>query len=237
MAKETAEQKLLKLIEATESQGKPAQASSAPAASAQEAQKVLQSVSGIGVSSVGLPSFFQNIFALLKGQPKGPMVFGLREINKILLVCIVIVVIFFTTDFMNGMKLSQKEFRFFIGKNIVAAGDSFLPAFRDLKEYVTAMARRNIFQPFEKKVEEQKAAQPAELSSVERVIQQMKDWRLVGISWLDTPDSASAMMENTATGVTYFLKPVDKIQNVTVKNIYSDSIIISFQGQEMEMKL
>jgi hypothetical protein len=237
MTKETAEQKLLKLIEATESQGKPAEASSAAAASSQEAQRVLRSVTGIGVSSVGLPSFLQNIFAVFKGQPKGPMVFGLKEINKILLMCIVFVVIFFTMDFMNGMKISQKEFRFLVGKSIEVAGESFLPVFRDLKEYVTATARRNIFLPFEKKVEEQKAALPAELSGLERIVQQMKGWRLVGISWLDTPESASAMMENSATGVTYFIKPGDKIQNITVKNIYSDSIIISFEGQEMEMKL
>ena len=53
--------------------------------------------------------------------------------------------------------------------------------------------------------------------------EQTKDLKLVGISWLDSAESASAMIENTQSGVTYFLKSGEQINSVTVKQIFADS--------------
>ena len=54
---------------------------------------------------------------------------------------------------------------------------------------------------------------------------------------MDTPESASALVENTISGVTYFLRRGEKINDVLIEDIFAESIIVSFQGEEMEMKL
>ena len=72
---------------------------------------------------------------------------------------------------------------------------------------------------------------------IQRVSTQTKDLKLVGISWFESPETASAMVENTVSGVTYFLKPGERLNDVTVKNIYAESIVVTYQGEELEMKL
>ena len=246
MAKETAEKKLLKLIETTQAQE--VAAGSAPAATSpaagptgapNEAQKVLESVKGTGLPKLSLPPFLNPLLSLFKAgggasAMAGPAGFGLKDINKILLVGIVIVSGFLFLSFLSGWNKVSNGLDFSVEQRS-SNMEAFAPSFRELQEYVGAIARRNIFQPYEVKAGE-KGLTPAE-AAMAPINERTKDLKLVGISWLDTPESASAMIENTQSGVTYFLKSGEQINNVTVKQIFADSVLISFGNEEMEMRL
>ena len=45
------------------------------------------------------------------------------------------------------------------------------------------------------------------------------------------------MVENSASGVTFFLHAGEKVNGVTVEAIYADSIVLEFAGERMELKL
>ncbi len=236
MAKESADKKLLKLIESTQAK----ESETSPSLSqpvSKEAQQVLQSVKGLGMDSIKwLPFLFKfvpNLHAFVKIF-KSPTSLGLKEINQMILVGIALVVFTLISDFLNGTKIVERGFSFSWEEQSPASMEIVLPALKDLSEYLQIINRRNIFQPYEPKVVEKVEVQNL---GKERVSEKTQNFKLVGISWLDTPDSASAMIENTQSGVTYFLKSGESVNNVTVKRIFADSIILDFQGEELEMKL
>ncbi len=230
MAKETAEQKLLKVIEVSGGGDTPAPAPAgeiAPSAQSQEAQKTLESVKSVGVS---LPPFMQGIVTFIQGGHG----FGLREINKILPVCIALVTVFFVMDFRKGMEGSKKEIRFAVPKTTAMLSDGILPAFRNVSEYVTVINRRNIFHPLEKKLVEKKANTS---SDKQHLVEKITDLKLVGISWLDSAESATAMIEDDKTSITHFLKVGDSVKGVRIHTIYADSVILSYGQETITMSL
>lgn len=252
MAKETAEKKLLKLIESTQAQeaaaasggqssAEPGGAPAAKGANFSDVQQVANSVKGAGISlpKISLPPFLNQILGVFKGGSSpalaGQSAFGLRDINKFLGIGIAIVTGLLFLSFFSGWNESQKSVDFAI-EQIPANTDEFTPSFRELTEYLDTLTRRNIFQPYEVKAAA-KEADGTVASAATPINDKAKDLKLVGISWLDTPESASAMIENTQSGVTYFLKSGEQINSVTVKEIFADSIIIRFGDEEMEMRL
>src|SRR3989338_1222822 len=109
MAKETAEKKLLKLIESTESQET---AAGQPTTSSQNPQQVLNSVKSIGISGISLPPFLSNLSGLLKGffpQPaeagRPAEAFGLKQLNQILLVSVILIISYLAFDVAGGLKI------------------------------------------------------------------------------------------------------------------------------------
>ena len=93
------------------------------------------------------------------------------------------------------------------------------------------VARRNIFQPFEKKQEEQVAATPVDIQHI------MEKPRICVCGFpVEFIDSASALIENTNSGTTYF-KNRDQINKVTVQKIFADSVILTFEGEDLKLSL
>lgn len=237
MAKETAEQKLLRLIEATDdAQGAPesgAPAASAPAAEAPQsgadvAQAALNSVRGGGMVSFSLPSPGRILasFKRLELFSKPPAEYSLKDINKILVIFIVVIGLFFTKSMISGMQTAGQDFDFSQGKELSGAASS-LPSFRQLGDYVQVISRRNIFQPYEKKVMAE-AEEPVENQQIKDKFQAL---RLVGISWLDSPDTATVMVEDQTTSITHFLREGETLQGVKVERIYADRVKFSM-GEE-----
>jgi len=240
MAKETAEQKLLRLIE----QGGGGQTPAAPAPqphAAPAAQQTLQAVQAVG-GSFALPDVFSKINAVLKAvvpsAPRGG--FGVREINKILALAVVSMAVFFTLNMTRGLRDARQTVSFKEPRPVKVSPENILPQFPDLQRYVQAVSPRNIFNPFEKKAVEPAAVTasvPAAVPSAARLLEKAGALKLVGVSWLDSPDSASAMIENVTSGVTYFLRSGEMIDGMVVKSIYADSIVLEMDGERMELKL
>ena len=57
------------------------------------------------------------------------------------------------------------------------------------------------------------------------------------MAWLDLPESASIMIEDSQTKTTYFLKTGEKLEDVTIKTIYTDRVVFSYENEETTIKL
>jgi len=194
------------------------------------------------VAGINLPPVLANLLGVFKGlfpqpaQPGQPAeAFGLRQLNNILLISVVLIACYLTIDVLRGIRVSGNELKIEYEAPDTAHAPGMLPELRDLAEYLATVAARNIFHPYEPKPVVVET--PPEVVKTNQVKEKIANLKLVGISWLDTPESASAMIENKTTGVTQFLRAGDRIDDLTVKLIYADSIILQFEGEETEMKL
>jgi len=180
---------------------------------------------------------FQNLLSVFFSGKINFKSLGLKEANIALATLIVFVAVGFGLSLTQNIRASQNPVEFPSLQSAPFSAQGILPLFGEVAEYVSSVSVRNIFQPYEEKVVVEKEVVPAEILGIQQVIDRTKDLKLVGISWLDTADSASAMVENTGSGVTYFLRPGDKINEVLVTSIYADSIVVEFQGEQLEIKL
>ncbi len=195
MAKETAEQKLLKLIES----------------------------SGSGSSS------FKN-----NKSEKFRSFGGIKTFNRFLTGGIVVVIIILGFDVLAGMKWLEKEIVFELGeKKPPSYSEPFLSMKKSLSQYIEVVSLRNIFQPEEKKTEESNASE----QGIQEINKLVEKYKLVGVSWLDSADTASIMIENKESGTTYFVKEGEQFEELTVKTIFAQSVIISYKNEETLIKL
>ena len=51
------------------------------------------------------------------------------------------------------------------------------------------------------------------------------------------PETASIMIENIETKKTYFFKTGEQLEGVTVKTIYTDRVVFSYENEETTIKL
>ena len=66
------------------------------------------------------------------------------------------------------------------------------------------------------------------------VLDLVKDYRLRGIALFTSPEG---IIEDAATGHTVFVKEGEKLGQVTVKQIKGESIVLSYDGEEFELKI
>ena len=251
MAKETAEQKLLKLIEATQAKDgtptPPPAARPAASAPAPEVARVLASVQGVGVGQVAMPPFMKALsdsfraFVFYAQQPKA---IGLNEANKVLLGLIILMAVYLTIDFVRGIHNSQQAV---LGFSLSAEAKEKMnkwagalsATYKDMTEYASIVSRRNIFQPAEKKVEPAPVTSTGEVQKPpeEQIGAKLANYRLVGVSWLGSQDSITVMIEDKQTQVTHFLKQGEEIGGVKVETIYADGVVFSCAGEKMTMRL
>ncbi len=234
MGKETAESKLLKLIEEADAKDKPAGAASASAGAPAQVSNVLSSVSSVGVQSIPIPPFVQKIFALFSKDSQTSAGFGLRVINGFLVFVIFVFGLFFAQDFSRGMKESQAQVVFEVKQAADDGKQIALPTISDAESYIEKISKRNIFKPFEKKVEEIKIVAPVENQQIK---DKVTNFKLVGISWLSTPETATAMIEDTSTSVTHFLKTGEDLEGVKLDVIYADRVEFSYNGEKLTLNL
>lgn len=193
MAKETAEEKLLKML----------QKSGAPAAGAKP--------------------------AAMKSQNKKPFSFSIRFLNQILFLFIVACVVGLVLEMRSGMELINQQVNFTDDVRVPnAIADAALPSSRDAKYYLEKVSSRNIFRPYEA---------VAKNAAVLNLTKRLSKFKLVGVAWLDLPESASIMIEDTQNKTTYFLKQGEQLEGVTVKTIYTDRVVFSDQHEETTIKL
>jgi hypothetical protein len=67
----------------------------------------------------------------------------------------------------------------------------------------------------------------------ETIMDLIQSLRLVGISWSDSPD---AMIEDTESVRTFFVKRGQMIGKLKVQAIFKDKVVLSYEGAEVELK-
>lgn len=244
MAKDTAESKLLKLIEETDAKDKasdPQAAASSAAAVSAQASQVFNSVSAVGVGAIAIPPFLQKILTIFSRSAQPSADSGLRLVNRVLVIFILALGFFFMKDFSRGVKESQSVVSAQVKQKSFDLEGEVLPSVEDVGNYVAVVSERNIFRPFEKKVEEAKALAPLENQQIK---DKLENFKLVGISWFNTPDTATAMIEDKARAVTFFVKTgddlsksSDSLKGVSLEVIYADRVEFSYQGQKLMINL
>ena len=196
---ETAEQKLLKMIETSSG-------TQSPAIKAE--QKVIKKQSFLAV---------------------------LKTVNNILVAGVVMTGIFFANEIRVGMSLLNRDVHFSTDQKVskqTLTMDTLVPNIQNISFYLANIKQRNIFQPFD--TEKIKTVDSS--ASNRRIVQQTRSLRLVGISWLNSVDSASAMIEDVEKKETYFVQKGEKIGDVVVKTIYADSAVLGYENEEMIIK-
>lgn len=198
MAKESAEEKLLKMMQKSGAPVTPKTAS--PAAASQKTAK------------------------------KFEFSFTIGHLNQILLLGIVACVIGLVYEMRSGMQLINTsvdlEGDVKLSRSVT---DAALPTNNDVKFYTEKINTRNIFRPYEA---------PAVKAAVKfNLAKRLSKFKLVGVAWLDLPETASIMIEDTVKKETYFLKQGEQLDGVTVKTIYTDRAVFSDENEETTIKL
>lgn len=198
MAKETAEQKLLKILEAS---GK--MPASAPASNASKAP----------------------VKSAIKFR------FSVQMLNAILLIGVVVCLAVLGLEIQSGSQLLSKQVDFDVNTSVIRAGDVAELKPKDIAYYAQKIGVRNIFKPFEKEQLDKASATKPNLA------QKLSKYKLVGVAWLDLPESASVMVEDTTNGMTFFLREGEKLDDVTIKTIYTDRAVFGYENEEITIKL
>jgi len=199
--KETAEEKLLKIIEAT------------------------KKAKGLASSSALSPS--------LTKVSRHHISISVQQINVVLVAALLAGSLFLVNEIRNGNMLLNQDVSIEVDAVAPADGQgATLSQMKSIAYYTDKISTRNIFQPYDKKAVEQKEA-----ASQISLQTKMSKYKLVGVAWLDVPESATVMIEDTAKQETRFLREGDKIDDVKVKTIYTDRVVFSYANEEITIKL
>ncbi len=176
-------------------------------------------------------SFFRDNFK--KGIKEGFRQPDLKTVNNGLIVIIVIIAFYL----MNTLYFSISNFtknpgqRFALKEGLKRSGvpRDVLAGIPPTAYYLDKIRQRDIFKSGPKKIV--KEAGPAVSSS--KTAEATEHLKLAGISWSNDPD---AMIEDTKALRTFFVKRGQMIGEVKVEAIFKDKVIVSYEGQEAELK-
>ncbi|MEI7998224.1 MAG: hypothetical protein WCH62_01785 [Candidatus Omnitrophota bacterium] len=153
------------------------------------------------------------------------------DINKFLFVGIILCVVVLVFQLRSGMALLKEKVNFSNQiKTPIRQDEAIIPEAKDVKFYIDSFGNRNIFKPYDISLGKASQAHP-------NLSKRLAKYKLVGVSWLDLPESASIMIEDPSTKTTYFLKIGEQLEGVTVKTIYTDRVVFSYENEETTIKL
>ncbi len=195
MAKETAEQKLLKILE----------------------------TSGATTKSKAV---------IPVKAPRRSFQFSVGMFNGILVVVILGCLAMLGYELQTGSQLLRQQVDFDLSAMGPHVDDiaGFKP--RDISFYAQKIGTRNIFKPYEKEQMDK-----VSVAAKPDLARKLSKYKLVGVAWLDLPESASVMVEDTTHGMTYFLREGEKLDDVTIKSIYTDRAVFGYENEEITIKL
>lgn len=231
--KPTPEEQLLKLIEGQGGQG------AAPEAGKKPARKSFNPFAGLGKIS-GMFEYWKSSFQK-KGQSGGggaavalEAALDIKWVNRALIVMVMVTMAYLVfdlaffkpgrKDFLSQVAVSEPVFSPMNGLNAQAKDPSF---------YLDAVKRRNIFLPAgsgSPVAEEEAGVSTTGGSNI--INEMLQGYKLVGISWGEEP---LAMLEESATGRTYFLKKGQEFKGIKVQEIGKERVKLTFEGQEAEL--
>jgi hypothetical protein len=158
----------------------------------------------------------------------------LRSINIMLIVATVLIaagIIFDLSQAITGMP-DKLEAAFAIDSSRPSYEPKEVVPLDNLSSYLEYARQRDIFQMVSKVQPEVSVAAQAQVT-VKPIVVKTENLKLVGISWSRDPD---VLIEDTKANKTFFLKRGDLINDVTVKAVFRDKVILSYEGDEVELK-
>ena len=163
-------------------------------------------------------------------KPKFKFSFSVSALNTLLFLVIVGCIICLGIEMRSGFSLLNQAIVFPPeSKTGVSLSDIALPSAQSVDYYLQKINERDIFKPYVPKV--------VKKTPVQDLVQRMSKYKLVGIAWLDLPETASIMIEDIQKNETFFLKQGEQLEGVTVKTIYTDRAVFSHENEETTIKL
>lgn len=168
------------------------------------------------------------------GREIDPTLKLMRSLSSLLWFALACFGIYFAMDYIShrGQTFQSNVFRA-VKSSSSAVLDQASPQEKVLPEshYVEGLQNPNPFTgaPEELKVVEEVSRGP---SASEQLAEMAKGLVIVGINRGPTPD---AIIENSQEKRTFFVKAGDKVNEMTVKEIKRDTVVLSYQGQDVEI--
>ncbi len=198
--------------------------------------KNIQRRKGLEISSKQLKEFVffvkQKLLEIFHKLRKGEISFpklNLLLLNKVLMGILSIMVIYFVFDFASGVFL-QKEVIYSAQRTTPnhgkpASGQAQMAKLSPLSYYLGQVGGKELFNP--KRIELIKAK--AWASSAEPIA----NLKLVGVDWGGNP---VALIEDTKTQKTYFVKKGESVKDLMVMEIFRDRVRLRYDNKVLELK-
>ncbi|HEC69950.1 MAG TPA: hypothetical protein ENI31_06695 [Candidatus Omnitrophica bacterium] len=177
-------------------------------------------------------------FSFLRGSFKDNFLnlsLDIKSINRLLFLFLGVIILLFSSNIFNSYKRMDKNiksiFQIQPPKSFKFVESSILkkPSF-----YLEKVRKRDIFKMASQVKEEKKPTSPeVKKASIPSIAEKVKDLRLVGIAWSEDPD---VMIEDTKLKKTFFLKRGDYINDLEVRAIFKDKVVLGYESEEIELK-
>ena len=156
--------------------------------------------------------------------------FTIGTLNTLLFLSVIACIIALVFEMRCGFALLDQRLDLSLeSKGNVSLSEIALPSPQSVDYYLHDINERDIFKQYVPKA----VAKPAALG----LVQKLSKYKLVGIAWLDLPETASIMIEDTQKKQTFFLRQGEQLEGVTVKTIYTDRAVFSHENEETTIKL
>ena len=217
----TPERELLKLIEEPGTKG-----------------KIFTAKARLKFFSLFSPVVLKARFSFLKAKLKGGLSLKrithleIRAINRALEFCIFILIFYLVGNLIISIiSLNRKSsLAFEIKKGSPSSVITETSLLKVASYYLEKARARDIFKMGLTSVADAGQVAKASISEVAVLGQNLE---LVGISWSEDPD---VIIEDTKLKKAYFLKRGQMVNDFEVKAIFKDKVILSYQGQEIELR-
>ena len=179
-------------------------------------------------------------FSFLKTNFKditsGGLSLDLKSINRILIIVVLTGVFLLGFDFFNAMVglEEQVEASFTMDKEVAPFQFQGASNLKNSSYYLEKARKRDIFKMVSKI--EHEAFSPAaavKKQVIKEIVKKTENLKLVGVSWSNDPD---AMIEDENLKKTFFVKRGSLINDVKVEAIFKDKVVLSYEGDEVELK-
>lgn len=222
-ARVTPEKELLKLIE-----GAKANSGGQAKIQAEAFKRKVGSFFSFGALA-GRVSFLKD--RLRNSFKAGRFDLDIKALNKILKGCIFILIFYFIANFLfsliNSKKILNLEIK--IEKGALPLSFSEVSLLKPLSYYSDKAKSKNIFSMASR-------ISPKEIVAKEarsKISELSQDLKLVGISWSDNPD---IIIEDKKVKQAYFLKKGQKVNELFIKDVFKDRVILSYGSEELELR-
>ena len=178
---------------------------------------------------LGRLSFFKEGFANWFKEGPTRQQLDVKGINKFLGLSVVALTVYFMANF-SASYMNLKKAPNMMGKASLKREnykDSSLSK-KDVGYYLEKVRSRDIF-----KMGKPEVPAPVIQTVSSRILEETQNLKLVGISWSDDPD---AMIEDTRSMKTFFIKRGQLIGEVKVQAIFKDKVVLSYGGEETELR-
>ncbi len=194
------------------------------------------------VKAFSLPDFIGGIKSSIEKLKSGFTLanFDVKKLNLVLLVVSVGMVfgaIFYFINYRNSVVKNMDSLMVDFGK--VSAKGLKMPGLEQispdegfLAEILARVRNRDLFKPFVKK----ETPVLGGGNTSEKLTEAVKKLKLVGISYAGDSTNTYAMVENTSTNQTFFLRKGEMILDVKITDIKDDRVVFGYQDQEMELR-